>query len=136
MIALNEMSQEELRVLRAHWLTEQNEIKREKQVKDERFNSRVNSQGESETAQQLLEQRIANAQTVYDDLEAASASQSTLDLQRGAMEALQNELNALTFSSSYITNQDQRKHLMEQDELQFAIDQRGVRITEIDGLIV
>lgn len=136
MINLNEMTQEQLRVLRAHWVTEQNEVKRERQVKGERFTSRLNSQGESQSAQEGLEARIADAQQVYDAMVAANIGQATIDLHQSALDALQNELNSLTFSSSYITHQDQQEHLMEQDELKFAIDQRATRIAEIDALLV
>jgi hypothetical protein len=135
MIELNEMTQEELRVLHGHWVSDQNEIKREKKAKDDRFNARLNTQGEADSAQAALEQRLADAQTVYDDMVATGVGQASLDLQQGAIDALQADLDALIFSTSYITHHDQRLHKMAQAELQFAIDERAARITEIEALL-
>lgn len=135
MIELNEMTQDELRVLHGHWVSEQDELKREKQVKDERFNARLNTQGEADSAQTALEQRIANTQTAYDDAQAAGVSQATLDLLQGEINALEAELAALVFSTSYITHGDQRMHRMAQRQLQFAIDERDASITAIEALL-
>ncbi|MEZ4722205.1 MAG: hypothetical protein R2813_10050 [Flavobacteriales bacterium] len=135
MIELNEMTQEELRILHGHWVSDQNEIKREKKAKDDRFNARLNTQGETDSAQEALELRIANAQTVYDDMVGAGVGQASLDLQQEAIDALRADLDALLYSTSYLTHQDQRLHLMAQAEFQFAIDERAARITEIEALL-
>lgn len=136
MVPLSELTQEGLQYVRSKWVSQAKDLEKERARKLDRLTDRLDNQEEESDAQTTLETNLVSAQEVHDELVSSNATASSITYQLSVIEELNAKINSYGLSTSYVSKADARIAQMELDELEFAINQRQARITEIDALLV
>ncbi|MEZ4722912.1 MAG: hypothetical protein R2813_13645 [Flavobacteriales bacterium] len=134
MIALNQLSADDLQYLRQKWASEIKDIDEERARRVDRLEKRLETQGESATAQAELEADLAHAQAVLAILVANNADPAVIASQEVVVAEAQEAVNSLGLSASYVSDRGAWLQQMEFDELEQASILRTNRIAQIDAI--
>lgn len=133
MILLEDMTTEELQIMRSKWVGQNADLEKERDRKQKRLESRLESQDDEAGAQADKIANLEHAQSMLALAVSSNAGAAAINRQQALVDSLQEEVDDIGLSTSYVSKTDARQVQMELDELDFAISQRALRITEIDA---
>lgn len=93
MIALEDLTAEELQYMRSKWETEKTDLEKERDRKADRLNDRLNRQTEDLSEKNIASNKLEHAQEVLEELVANGTEQDMLDQQQAVIDELQLKLN-------------------------------------------